>query len=295
MVPPQSPPASPRVAIVTVSYGSADVLPTFLSSLPAASSDALEVVVADNKPGDGDGILLLAGQHGAGYLPLGENRGYGSAVNAAIAALPPSVAWVLISNPDVMIGEGAIDTLVATGEADAAHRLRRTGDPHRRRRLPLRARRPVAAHRRRPRPVRQPLGEQPLDQRLPPRLEGALAPPARRRLALRRLPARAPQRLRAKSAASTRATSCTSRTSTSATGSARPATATSTNRRATVTHTGAHSTTSESGRMISAHHDSARRFLNKKYSGALLWPVRVALTVGLSLRSALIRRKMNRG
>jgi N-acetylglucosaminyl-diphospho-decaprenol L-rhamnosyltransferase len=63
---------------------------------------------------------------------------------------------------------------------------------------------------------------------------------------------------------------------------------------AVVTHTGAHSTNSDSGRMITAHHESARRFLNKKYSGPLLWPVRVVLRIGLQLRSALVRRHFNR-
>ncbi|HMH57716.1 MAG TPA: hypothetical protein VK537_00910, partial [Galbitalea sp.] len=49
-----------------------------------------------------------------------------------------------------------------------------------------------------------------------------------------------------------------------------------------------------SGRMISAHHDSARRFLSRKYSGFWLWPIRVSLTIGLQLRSALVRRRVNR-
>ena len=294
MVPPQSPPAPPRVAIVTVSYGSADVLPTFLSSLPAASTDALEVVVADNKPGDGDSILLLAGQHGAGYLSLAENRGYGSAANAAIAALPPSIAWVLISNPDVIIGQGAIDTLVATGEADA--RIACVG--------------PAIV------------------------TDGVVYPSARAIPSLRtgvghalfanlwvnnpwtnayRHDSEQPSPTRRDASWLSGACLLVRRSAFDEVGGFdtgyfmyfedvdlgyrlgkagyrnvyEPA--------ATVTHSGAHSTTSESGRMISAHHASARRFLTKKYSGALLWPVRAALTVGLSLRSALIRRKMNRG
>jgi N-acetylglucosaminyl-diphospho-decaprenol L-rhamnosyltransferase len=62
-----------------------------------------------------------------------------------------------------------------------------------------------------------------------------------------------------------------------------------------VTHTGAHSTTSDSSAMIQAHHDSARRFLDKKYSGPLLWPVRLSLRAGLAVRSALIKRRITRG
>jgi N-acetylglucosaminyl-diphospho-decaprenol L-rhamnosyltransferase len=61
---------------------------------------------------------------------------------------------------------------------------------------------------------------------------------------------------------------------------------------ARVVHTGAHSTTSDSGRMINAHHDSARRFLNKKYAAWWLWPIRITLTIGLRVRSALVRRSL---
>ena len=57
---------------------------------------------------------------GARYLPLAENLGYGGAVNAAASTLPPSVAWILVSNPDVVLHPGAIDALVAAGESDPA-------------------------------------------------------------------------------------------------------------------------------------------------------------------------------
>ena len=293
MVPPQSPPAPPRVAIVTVSYGSADVLPTFLSSLPAASTDALEVVVADNKPGDGDGILKLAAQHHASYLPLAANHGYGSAANAAIAALPASVCWVLISNPDVIIGQGAIDTLVATGEADAriacvgpaivtdgvvypsarAIPSLRTGVGH-----ALFANLWVNnpwtnAYRhdwKQPSPTRREAGW----------LSGACL--LVRRSAFEEVSGfdsgffmyfedvDLGYRLGKAGYRNVYEPS------------------------AVVTHTGAHSIGSDSGRMIAAHHESAQRFLNKKYAGAWLWPVRVALTVGLKLRSAIMTRNLNR-
>jgi N-acetylglucosaminyl-diphospho-decaprenol L-rhamnosyltransferase len=58
---------------------------------------------------------------------------------------------------------------------------------------------------------------------------------------------------------------------------------------AVVTHSGAHSTTSSQSRMIAEHHRSAERFLRKKYSRPVLWPLRVALALGLRLRSVLVR------
>ncbi|MEO7147291.1 MAG: glycosyltransferase family 2 protein, partial [Terrimesophilobacter sp.] len=61
-----------------------------------------------------------------------------------------------------------------------------------------------------------------------------------------------------------------------------------------VTHSGAHSTASDSAGMIAAHHKSARQFLAKKYAGAWLWPLRAFLTVGLSIRSRLIERRITK-
>jgi N-acetylglucosaminyl-diphospho-decaprenol L-rhamnosyltransferase len=63
---------------------------------------------------------------------------------------------------------------------------------------------------------------------------------------------------------------------------------------AEIVHTGAHSTGQASERMIHAHHESARRFLSRKYPGPLLWPVRAALSLGLRLRSAWILRRTRR-
>jgi N-acetylglucosaminyl-diphospho-decaprenol L-rhamnosyltransferase len=46
--------------------------------------------------------------------------------------------------------------------------------------------------------------------------------------------------------------------------------------------------------MVHAHHDSARRFLRRKYPGPLLWPVRVTLELGLAVRSLILRRRVKR-
>lgn len=46
----------PTVAVVTVSYGSDDVLPGFLAYLPAASANPLEVVVVDKEPEAGSPV-----------------------------------------------------------------------------------------------------------------------------------------------------------------------------------------------------------------------------------------------
>ena len=110
------PPRAPRVAVVTVSFGSQAVLPAFLGSVDEQREVAPLVVVADNKPDET--IAALARQHRATHLPLTENLGYGGAINAAVATLPDSIEWVLVSNPDVTLQPGALSTMVAVGDDD---------------------------------------------------------------------------------------------------------------------------------------------------------------------------------
>jgi N-acetylglucosaminyl-diphospho-decaprenol L-rhamnosyltransferase len=61
-----------------------------------------------------------------------------------------------------------------------------------------------------------------------------------------------------------------------------------------VVHAGGHSTQGASERMVRAHHDSAHRFLSRKYPGPLLWPIRATLGLGLRLRSTLVMRRVRR-
>lgn len=280
------------MAIVTVSFGSGAVLSGFLASVGEASAVDPLVVVADNKPVGDSAVAGQAEEFGATYLPLGSNAGYGGAMNAAVAVLPPSVQWVLISNPDVVLGEGSIDALVRAGDAD---------------------------------PVIGAVGPAILTA------EGAVYPSARSVPSLRtgvghalfanlwvENPWSRAYRRDADEAPKPRDAGWLSgacllvrRTAFDSLGGFDPGffmyfedvdlgyrlgKAGFRNLyepSAQVTHTGAHSTGAESGRMITAHHDSARRFLGKKYPGPLLWPVRLALTIGLRVRSIVVRRKLH--
>lgn len=112
-------PAPPgRAAIVTVSYDSVDVLPPFLASTADASSGSVEVVVADNDSADAAELRRITEAASARFFPVGANRGYGTAVNRAVATLDPDVRWVLVSNPDVVLEPLALDRLIATAESD---------------------------------------------------------------------------------------------------------------------------------------------------------------------------------
>ena len=293
MVTAPPPRSTPRVAVVTVSYGSAEVLLPFLDSVPAASISPVITVVADNKPdGDAD-ASRVATDHGATYLRLTENKGYGGGMNAAAADLPGSVEWILVSNPDVVLGASSIDRLVAAGDAD---------------------------------PLIGAVGPAVLTP------EGVVYPSARSIPSLRtgvghalfanlwgNNPWTRAYRNDGEGTPEPRDAGWLSGSCVLVRRSAFvelggfddsffmyfedvdlgyrltkagyrniyfPA--------ASVVHSGAHATTKDSALMVQAHHDSAKRFLKKKYRGPLLWPIRAGLGIGLSVRSALVTRRLPR-
>ncbi len=113
-----------QVAVVTVSYRSADVLAGFLASVPAATTRRVEVVVADNAAPDPDVASVVEDAARAGltvrHLGTGGNVGYGRAANAGAAAT--SAPWLVVANPDLVWDAGALDLLL-----DAAARWPRGG------------------------------------------------------------------------------------------------------------------------------------------------------------------------
>lgn len=108
----------PRVAVVTVSYGSEAVLPGFLDSIDSATASPVDVSVVDNRPEVDSPVVAICKARRVRYVPLPANPGYGGAVNVGARALPQSVEWILVSNPDVVLEPGAIDRMVAVGDGD---------------------------------------------------------------------------------------------------------------------------------------------------------------------------------
>lgn len=80
------PESKPSVAIITVSYGSSEVLDEFLRSLREWHGEDIAVAVVDNKPGE-EGVENLAARYNARYVPLPENPGYGAGMSAGVRAL----------------------------------------------------------------------------------------------------------------------------------------------------------------------------------------------------------------
>jgi GT2 family glycosyltransferase len=119
----------PRIAIVIVTYNSADVVGECLRSLTDQQVDLTAVAVADNASKDESVAIAEA----ATNLPiqtvqLGRNAGYAAAVNAGIAALDTrKVDGVFVMNPDCRLRPGALrrlaDALREPGRGIAVPRL----------------------------------------------------------------------------------------------------------------------------------------------------------------------------
>lgn len=104
--------------MVTVSYGSRDDLAQCLSTLREYSSDELSIIVVDNKPDD-ENVAEIASRFGAQYLPMKSNPGYGAGMNAGIAQLGAGFDAFFILNPDVHFVEDAITPLATALASDA--------------------------------------------------------------------------------------------------------------------------------------------------------------------------------
>jgi len=280
---------SATVAVLTVNYSSEQVLPTFLDSIAAASTAPVLVAIADN--GASPQAESLAREHGVGYLRLSENRGYGAAINAAAAQLDPGIRWIVVSNPDIEFAPGSIDRMIATGESDRS--IGTVG--------PL---------------IRNVDGSVYPSARAVPSLRTGVGHALFANIWLGNPWTRA-YRNEFEGATARREAGWLSGACVAVRRSVfdslggfdsgffmyfedvdlgyRVTRAGHKNvyePEAEVTHLGAHSTAESSDLMVKAHHDSARRFLSKKYSRWFLWPLRAGLNLGLAARARLLSRRV---
>nr|WP_240945300.1 glycosyltransferase family 2 protein [Rhodococcus sp. HNM0569] len=110
------------MAVVTVTYSPGEHLEHFLRTLDDATSEKPQVVMADNGSTDGAPEAAEASHPRARLLRTGGNIGYGGAVNRAAAEIDDDIEFLVVANPDVRWSPGALDALV-----DAAERWPRAG------------------------------------------------------------------------------------------------------------------------------------------------------------------------
>ena len=98
---------------VVVNYDAGEALLGCVASLRQAAVE--EIVVVDNASSDGSLERLAAADRQVVLVPAGANLGYGRAAN--LGAGRRSSEYVLVSNPDLVLGEDAVKILLA--ELDA--------------------------------------------------------------------------------------------------------------------------------------------------------------------------------
>ncbi|MEO8527471.1 MAG: glycosyltransferase family 2 protein [Pseudolysinimonas sp.] len=277
----------PRIGLVTVSYGSGDVLNGLLETTSRAIGEPLEMVVVDNHAPDPE-VEELARSYHAGYVPRPDNPGYGGAINAGVATFGPSVEWILVVNPDVSLSPGAIDALRERGEtaddiATVGPAIRQTDGT-------------VYPSARAVPSIRNGIGHALFVSVWPdnPWTAHYRADPTTLRV----------------SDVGWLSGSCllVRRSAFEKIGGfddgyfmyfedvdlgfrfGKAGFRNVYEPKSQVVHIGATTTGNHRGAMIRAHHASARRFISRKYPGPVLWPVRIALRAGLSIRSAILAR-----
>lgn len=278
-----------RVAVVTVSYNSSAQLPEFLDSVAAQSPRPAHVLIADNASADVERTRAIADARRVEVLELPRNVGYGGAINAAVAALPSQVEFVLISNPDVAFSAGAIKALVDA--LDRAEKVAAAG----------------------PRILNPDGSTYPSARNLPSLRTGVghalLSRPWPSNPWTRSYRAETQSPLRRRSVGwLSGACMLVRRRAFEDVGGfdtgyfmyfedvdlgyrlGRAGWHNAYEPDAVVTHIGGLSTKSESKRMLRAHHESAERFVQRKYSAPVLAPVRWVLTAGLRFRSWIVSR-----
>lgn len=279
------------VTVIIVLYNSSAVLARLLASIPPASVRyRAEVVVVDNASDDRDGSRRITADHGAHYIQLERNLGYGAGVNAALTQIREPGAHLLVCNADLEFEAGAIDFLIDYAKAN---------------------------------PDVGSVGPAILNT------DGSVYPSARRSPSLRvgighaLLGDIAPRNRWSQLYRDESATSATPRAADWLSGACllvpterfravggfdesyfmyfedvdlgdRLRAAGYRNvyvPTSRVTHLGGHSTQGTSTRMLAAHHSSAYRYLARRYSGLWMAPVRLVLRIGLAvrLRAATVR------
>ncbi len=105
-----------QFAVVTVTYSSGDYLKSFLDTLTLATEADPRVVIADNGSHDGAPEAAERDYPQVTLIRTGANLGYGGAINRAVAETDPAIEFIVVANPDVAWGPGALDELLAAAK-----------------------------------------------------------------------------------------------------------------------------------------------------------------------------------
>ncbi len=109
-------PIGQRLSAVIVDYAAADALGQCVVSL--AEEGVEEIVVVENgDPGPARRAIAAVGISNVGLVPTGRNIGYGAGANRGASATSRG-DYLLVSNPDLLVHDGAVALLVAALDAE---------------------------------------------------------------------------------------------------------------------------------------------------------------------------------
>lgn len=106
------------LGLVVVTYRSSDVLRGFLDSLTRSSLVPDDVVVVDNSPTKVS-LPKKGSLQAVSVIHRPDNPGYGTAANVGVAALSDSCDWVVVCNPDILVDKDTLQLLL--DEAQSHH------------------------------------------------------------------------------------------------------------------------------------------------------------------------------
>ena len=104
------------LGLVVVTYRSSDVLTGFLDSLTQSSLLPDDVVVVDNSPTKVS-LPKKGSLQAVSVVHRPDNPGYGTAANVGVAALRDSCDWVVVCNPDILVDKDTLQLLLDEAES----------------------------------------------------------------------------------------------------------------------------------------------------------------------------------
>ncbi|MCZ6786714.1 MAG: glycosyltransferase family 2 protein [Planctomycetota bacterium] len=106
-----------RLVAGIINYHSHDIVPACVDALRRSSLPPARILIADNAsdPESAAALVELVGEEN--LLDSAENRGYAGGANAILRATPEA-RFVLLLNPDVVVGERFCEELVRVAEAE---------------------------------------------------------------------------------------------------------------------------------------------------------------------------------
>ena len=103
-------------ALIVVSFGSGKELSKLFDSLSQSSHIPARIVVVENGPEIPSVTVPKKASLTLVHLP--HNPGYGSAVNEGMKKIPADIPWVFVSNPDVTLEPEALERLLDAASRD---------------------------------------------------------------------------------------------------------------------------------------------------------------------------------